>query len=419
MRHASTDKLVQLAREVSWLLVDSEGKVTPERFSKSFPDQLNNKELFIMDRKEAMSKILMISEKNIRQAYCNLHKHPVNLENATFLGVHTLVPRLLNAPNVFLNTILKGNGGRLPPYSICMGDKRRVRFAANFLDSGTVTVFEHTMLSNGENCGRVEMAAGLYKGTPIVLFEHQMGCPPVEITMKEILSDECMAQTFDIDDHTFVSDAKYIIRVGSCAGINHPTTPSNETVNLYDIIVASHQVGVSSTDVQCMTGNLNPCDPEYASGTRQILEKYGYTFDKHWPIVEVDPNFSNILVQAARRLISTKGNVHLAGNVSKDSLYAEATEEAFTDMRKHQNVASSEMEFSTIMKVCRELTMEKGISCHGAMILVAVGVLPGESFGNDHVKENERTKVALLSAMEALHSISEIHKQDRKVISKM
>merc|ERR1719150_485010 len=129
-----------------------------------------------MDINEAKSKILMFPEEQVRQAYCNLHKASGKLENTSFLGIHTCIPKLLQQPNIFLDTILRSNR-RLPPYSICMGDKRRVRFGASLFDSGTATIFEHTMLSNGQDCGRVEIATGLYKGTPIVLFEHQMGTP--------------------------------------------------------------------------------------------------------------------------------------------------------------------------------------------------------------------------------------------------
>jgi len=410
--HLSTAN--QVAHEVSWLLMNKNNQITRERFLKVFPNQTEDKELCSMDRKNAMSKMLTMSTEDVRQAYYSLHKDTGMHEDTSFLGVHTLVPRLLSAPDIFLNTILRSNSGRLPPYSICMGDKRRVRFGAKLFDSGTATVFERVMLSNGQDCGRVEIATGLYKGTPIVLFEHQMGCPAVEIIMRELLSDECMTQKFILADHVFLSDAKYIIRVGTCAGINHATTPSDETIDIYDILVASHQAGVSSTDVQSMSGNLNPCDPQYASTSRKILEKYGYKFDEnHWPIREVEQKISNMLVQEARKNIGADGNVHLTGNVSKDSLYSESTEEMFTNMRKEQNVGSTEMEFSTIMKVCRQLSVEKGISCRAAMILVAVGVLPGSSFGSDHIKGSQRTKAAMMAAMEVFHSISQGHRHNR------
>lgn len=403
----------QVAKEVSWLLANKKKEITPERFLEVFPNQPMVKDP--IDINEAMSKILMLPEKQVRQVYYNLHKDNGKLENPSFLGIHTCVPQLLSAPNIFLNTILRGNGGLLPPYSICMGDKRRVRFGASLFDSGTATIFERAMLSNGKDCGRVEIATGLYKGTPIVLFEHQMGCPAVEIMMRELLSDECMSHKFTLDDHAFVSDAKYIIRIGTCGGINHQTTPSEEMIGMYDIIVTSHQVGVASTDVQAMTGHLNPCDPQYASGARQILEKYGYTIDEHnWPIAEVNKTWSNQLIESARKLVDPECKIHLSGNVSKDSLYAETKEEAFTNMRKEQNVGSTEMEFSTIMKVCREFSIDKGISCRAAMIVVAVGVLPGESFGKSNPDTaHKRTKTAFLTAMEAYHSMSQKHKQAR------
>lgn len=403
----------QVAKEVFWLLANKKKEITPERFLEVFPNQSVVKDS--IDMKEAMSKFLMLPEEQLRQVYYDLHKDNGKLENPSFLGIHSCVPRLLSAPNIFLNTILRGNGGLLPPYAICMGDKRRVRFGAKLFDSGTATIFERVMLSNDKDCGRVEIATGLYKGTPIVLFEHQMGCPAVEILMRELLSEECMSHKFPLDDHIFVSDTKYIIRIGTCGGINHQTTPSDELIGLYDIIVTSHQAGVASTDVQSMTGNLNPCDPQYASGARQILEKYGYKIDEHnWPIAEVNKNWSNQLVEEARKLVDPECKVHLSGNVSKDSLYAETKEEAFTDMRKEQNVGSTEMEFSTIMKVCREFSIDKGISCRAAMLLVAVGVLPGESFGKGNPElASRQTKAAFLTAMETYHSISQKHKQDR------
>jgi len=146
----------------------------------------------------------------------------------SFFGIHTAVPGLLSkaadgsspaAAEIVQKTPLKATK-KLPPFVVLVGDRRRVDFVCEFLENACVLTDE--MASKGLNRGRCQVAVGLFKGTPVVVCETQMGGPATEIIVRELLSSQVMGQQFEYEGRLLKADAKYVIRVGSCAGLNDP-----------------------------------------------------------------------------------------------------------------------------------------------------------------------------------------------------
>merc|ERR1712107_486417 len=109
---------------------------------------------------------------------------------------------------------------------------------------------------NDCDVGRVAMAIGTYKGTPIAVFEHQMGCGACEIICRELFAPGVSRRKYVTDKFIFNSAKKFAIRVGSCGGINTETTSEEEKVNVYDVIVSRKSVGISGATMQSETGRL-------------------------------------------------------------------------------------------------------------------------------------------------------------------
>ena len=211
-----------------------------------------------------------------------------------FLGVHTCVPSLIKQS--FAGDCLHGNC-KLPPYVIATGNGERVRNALKYLDEGVL--LRDVMRALKMNPYRIEIAVGLYKGTPIMIFEHQIGSGCTEIYLKELLSNECMTNIYKVSSSNkcFTADSKYLIRLGTSLGINNGRDSTESlTLSPGDIAVSTHQVGISSTDFQAMTSNLNIFNATAsAEKASDLLTKMGYemkeigdSVKETWPVVPFD-----------------------------------------------------------------------------------------------------------------------------------
>jgi len=329
-----------------------------------------------------------------------------------FLGVHTCVPKFINAKELHEKTILRNSGGLLPPYLICCGDRRRVKKIASYLDKESVVDLSELMFKNGLDSGRITIVVGTYKGTPVTVFEHQMGCAACEILSREILHTKTSTKDFIMPDGTnFLADSKYVIRIGSCGAINGFNTKMNEKVDLCDIIVTNSVVGVDGSTTQSITGNMNAAGLSQKDKdiVRKELEKLGYTVDKDMPVSHVDEILADCLQEKISQFVGDEVNVSLHASVSKDSLYSETIEKDFMRLRDEYDVACTEMEFSSINHIAREYTRD-GESVKAGMCCVSLGVIPGGSFGKlDKEKYLQASNAAVRGALEVLHCISESH----------
>lgn len=328
---------------------------------------------------------------------------------AWFIGVHTLMPKLMKNKHMFEHIpLLKQNNGRLPPFMVCVGDKRRVRSAGKLLDN---VVFLHDEVQKqGGDVGRVAIALGTYKGTPIAIFEHQMGCGGAEIICRELVSPVISSRKYNASQFKFNASEKYVIRVGSCGGINSgKETKKEEIVRVYDAIVSSHSVGISGCNVQASLGALNFLGINLEEA-RAHFEKLGYkVHDDGWTEAKCDLEFSKSLQANIRAKLKDKGSnatSHLLGSFSKDSLYCEAREENFMKLRERFNVGCTEMEFDAVLSMAKDFTA-RGEPVKVGMACVAIGVLPGASFAIVNKEEAQRSiDSTLLGAFETLFQYS-------------
>ncbi len=139
--------------------------------------------------------------------------------------------------------------------------------------------------------------------------------------------------------------------------------------------MSSHVVGCSATDIQALTGRLNFFDPETIASAREHLTAIGYSFQQKgpgsaWPSIALDPSFTQLLVSTTQKQIecsstpSASPRVVSLGSISKDSLYSEANEEAFTDLRELYGVGCSEMEASVLVRISRQKTLANDPGAH-------------------------------------------------------
>jgi uridine phosphorylase len=329
------------------------------------------------------------------------------------LGVHTLVPGLTSLPAAYKGTILEHSKGFLPPYLVVCGDRRRVEHIASFLENATL--LRPQVARAGGDPSRVEVAVGTYKGTPIAAIETEMGCPATEIIVREVVSDLASRLSFRQGNFQFQAPHRYVIRLGSAAGINGTQGPP---VKPFDAVIATHSVGVSGADIQALTGNLNFFDTRLLSQASATMQKLGYTSstDKQgqvWHSLAVSPDLRSAMVRASKLLKPPAENKEMQvlelGNFSKDSLYAEANEKSFTELRDLFGVGTSEMELATITRVAAQSKLHNQPLSVGQLTLV-VGTIPGLSFVHDKPREAASMNFAVELVLESLHQISLEHR---------
>jgi purine-nucleoside phosphorylase len=244
-----------------------------------------------------------------------------------FMGEHTLMPLLTRSPQCYENTLLEASQGKLPPYMIVVGDRCRVEKMASYLDDALL--LDTHMQQNGLSKGRVCIAIGTFKGTPICVVEHSMGCACAEIIIREVLHDSCSVRTFRTDSYTYKAPSKYVIRYGSCGAINDPEvhaqsrgetqaftddssnplqandiSPQTATFKPFDIAVASHQIGLSGSDIQAVTGRLQFFGSDWQDEAIDHMRATGYRL----VTAPSDPSIQRLRADLSTEISSTLYN---------------------------------------------------------------------------------------------------------------
>ena len=323
-----------------------------------------------------------------------------------------------------MDKFLHGNY-KLPPYVIATGNGERVRDSLKYLDEAVL--LQDVMRSFHANPFRIEIAVGLYKGTPIMIFEHQIGSGSTEIYLKELLSNKCMTNIYKVNStqNIFTSDSKYLIRLGTSLGINN--NGNHIEYKPGDISVSTHQVGISSTDFQAITSNLNifnaSASVDYAT---KLLQKMDFTMKtiksdndnknktETWPVVKFDKTLHETLSECITKNYEGNKNgykcVSSLGNVSKDSLYSEKAPNTFIRLRKYLDVGTSDMEAATIIRTTKQMTFEHNNKIKVGFCSIILGVL-SENGGDSFIEFDKSlsSKVQWQSALDALHQISLKH----------
>ena len=334
----------------------------------------------------------------------NMVEDRTSVEPRHFLGRHTALGQLAIKPKVWRRIpYLRENEGRAPPIVLAVGDRRRVRAIARKLRNPILLPETVAKLSNrgvrardlslAAESGRVAMAIGNYGSVPILIVETQMGAPAVQIIMNEILSDELTANEYKIGHEKFELKHKIVLRIGTAGGIN---CEGAEPINVGDVVNATHSLGATGAIIQSLSG-LDFWRPETLQAFRgewlRLGPDFTYTTGGH-PKVECSGEVIDAIDMAAHRL--PRQAYHKGGNVTKDSLYAELSDEAFLNLCRTENCRTTEMELSAIAASSREHNASFG------MISAIVGTLPGSSFAEDEKLKGLAERRAIQVALESV-----------------
>jgi uridine phosphorylase len=320
-----------------------------------------------------------------------------------FLGRHTALSLLKQRPDVWRRIpYLRENDGRAPPIVLAVGDRRRVYAIARtlrkpvFLPEATAKLANPRLRSEQSSStylGRVAMAIGTIASTPVLVVETQMGSPATQIVLNEILSEQLTSKEYRIKHERISLPHKIVIRIGTAGGINCGSAP---LIRVGDVVNATHSVGATGAIIQALS-RLDFWHPEVYQKFRSRWNKLGSDFTitrGGHPRVECSRDVIEAIDAAGTRL--AKNAYRRGGNVTKDSLYAELSNDIFLDLCRTENCRTTEMELSAIAVAAREHQASFG------MVSAIVGVLPGSSFGQSDKMRTVAEERALRVGLEAL-----------------
>jgi len=314
-----------------------------------------------------------------------------------YIGVHTTIGYLTEKE---WNNIpyLKDNNGALPPLVIAVGDGRRAIRACEILNLTNVIdlQIEGKKVFGLKGRGRSIQILGTYtqenKSIPILLVETQMGMPPVEVILREVIAHT--NPTYKTEEGEIKLDSTYVLRVGTAAGINAGEN-APPTLQIGDIVNSSFSIGWSGSTLESL-GGLDYSSGETINRFRNKWQELGNSFteDGIYPLVNNSENLAGKIDLAAKSL---NFRVFKGGNFSKDSLYAEIDEESFIGLRTKYNVMSTEMEQVSLGKVASDFN-SKNVPVEIGLISGIIGTIPGNSFAIGEEAEEVEKKAIELAA---------------------
>jgi uridine phosphorylase len=275
------------------------------------------------------------------------------------LGRHTCLAWLHAGPGLSSIPLLAEAGGA-PPWVIAVGDRRRVARVLAQLEE-PLDLAEHCRRTIGERAaGRVALGVGRVGAAAVLAVETQMGGPPTEIILREVL------------DESFHADgARAVIRVGTCG-----TLADGDAVPA--LVIAAFATGWSAAVEQRRRGVLGP----------------PAEFEPPRPPRPPALSCSDSVVAALR---AAAPQAVVSGVFSKDSLYAEQ-DERFAEILRELGCAATEMELATLGPVAEA----KGVAWGG--IMATAGRLDREAWLE--AEETERNEdAAITAALEAISSL--------------
>jgi uridine phosphorylase len=324
-----------------------------------------------------------------------------------YLGKHTTLSYIVDRPEIWSRIpYLNENEGKSPPFIIVVGDRRRVWKVAErlskvvFLDQAATQIsseidgWKESPSAKAEY-GRVAMALGTYESVPILVAEIQMGSYSAQIILNEILSDNLVSKQYIAEGQNFDADYKYVIRVGTCGGIN---CSQHEQIREGDIINSTFAIGASTAILQS-TARLDTWRIDSVEPVKEawlgLGSGFSLTKDGH-----PKAHCSSVVVDAINKAASAKGiRCFQGGAVTKDSLYAELSENLFVELCRRHSARSTEDALSTIAAVCTRKGAKFG------MVAGAIGLIPGSSFTESESVKDRAEKRAIELALEAMRML--------------
>lgn len=330
-------------------------------------------------------------------------------DSSHYLGRHSTLSCLIDQPRVWKRIpYLRENEGRAPPLVLAVGDRRRVYTIARRLKKAVLLSETAARLSgqraseddlrSAPEFGRVAMAIGLVSSSvPVLVVETQMGAPATQIIMNEVLSDKLTSTSYRAGKYRTDLPHKIVIRVGTAGGINCDGKP---TIKVGDIVNATHSIGATGAVIQSLL-RLDFWSPDAAQEFRTQWMSLGSDFtitDEGHPRVDCSEDVVEALDVAGQRV--ARSAYHKGGNVTKDSLYAELSQDMFLDLCRTQNCRSTEMELSAVAVSAHEK------NAHFGMVSAIVGLLPGASFTDSERAKAIAEQRSLRVALEAVKNLA-------------
>lgn len=336
------------------------------------------------------------------------------------LGIHTAVGHLQEFGKWKEIPYLKDNFGRVPPFIISVGSRVRVLQAPSLLGlrGPSFIDLEAKEKFGLSDFGRVSICIGIAESRagslPIMVAESQMGCPAAQINVKELL------YYADPSGYRFSgchcpSNGIYIIRAGTCAGVNS-FDPEKPQMQIGDIAIADSSIGSIGALIQSYLGTLHfsgsiikqvQARMEERAETARRAAMYGICAEEALEDLKTRAAVSlvQVLSENARRM-GIRNSV--GPNFTKDSLYAELGEEEFAHLRDAGGVISTEMEQMVLDALAAEFS-NAGIPVQSALIAAVIGAIPGKSFPETKEEQEaaaEAEKNAVFLAKETLGEIA-------------
>ncbi len=336
------------------------------------------------------------------------------------LGIHTVLGHA-HAKNIW-DTLphLKDNGGMLPPFVIAVGSRTRVWDAGEILNLRNFCVLDEDIrvrlgaFHGNRIAGRVAVAIGTYDYQgfefPLAVVETQMGCSATQINLKEALYFT-RDDGYQFGDKEIRSNAIYVVRAGTCAGVNSHN-PAEDKVEIGDIFIATESYGSIGALIQSFGGSINFSGPNIAHvlevlrGRDRSLRRALTMSSDDNSLVTHSSDLLNLRLQRAADSLKLRN--FTGKNFSKDSLYAELGEDGFAMLRDTFGVISTEMEQLMVDALAAEFS-DAGIRVHSGLVSAAIGAIPGKSFPEtveDHRLAEAAEKNILLVAADAFGAIA-------------
>ena len=323
-----------------------------------------------------------------------------------YLGRHTTLSYLSHRKQIWRQIpYLRENEGRAPPIVLAVGDRRRVYSISRRLKKAVLLPETAARLvcrrdfRSAHEFGRTAMAIGLVSSIPILVIETQMGSPATQIIMNEALSDDLTCLDYRVGRNRIGLSHKIVIRVGTAGGIN---CEGKRPVNVGDIVVATHSIGISGANLQslhCLDFWRPTATEKFKESWTSMGDDFTLTQAGH-PRVNCSKDVISALGKAAQTLAEKQ--YQSGGNITKDSLYAEASADMFLDLCQTENCRTTEMEFSAIAVAAHEH------DTHFGMVSAIVGVLPGDSFTGSEKMKTIAEQRAILVSLDAVRRLSQL-----------
>ena len=315
-------------------------------------------------------------------------------ESVKPLGAHTTLGHLHELGKWKDIPYLNENDGMLPPFMIAVGSRVRVARAPAVLrlkDAHFIDEEARAKLGLG-SYGRVSIVVGRMErgkfSVPVAVVETQMGCPATQINLREALYFS-RHDGYSMEGRTLKSDGIYVIRAGTCAGVNSHAR-SELRIGIGDVLISTENYGSIGALIQSNLHQLNFTGVNVSEKVDSIS-----SLIKELGSLRLSEDRMNLATSSSRRLVlQLQGSADRLGvrnfvgpNFTKDSLYAEIGEDGFAALRDNYGVISTEME-APVLDVLAGEFRKAGIPVHSALISAAVGAIPGKSF--PETREDQR-----------------------------